>query len=426
MRANAAENHSAQTLPSYALGCYAVPIRFLYGTAAQINFWDVIYFCAHQGGGAFDTSTEELAKQTGISRQIVSQLRQEAIAQGDLIEDTSLFSGRRFVLHVTGFERLTQNVIWKPLGYVRNGWHHVITPAIPKRVLNLYLQQPRQRIYRLDGTVIADRCKRQFPYGGYRPVAPLNLSDVSMALRLLVRLGVLLPEEDGMRIDWETFNQPAPAAAPLFDAPDPREHPAFCRAAAVDPERAARALELFDVGYYSIEEIEPHYTDMFRDLAYVRDDDYALLKAKVHRYRNRPPGPKRWRTMWKAFQYELRRRVAEVRAPKSILYLDEATGAACNLAVDLGQSRAQILALRMVSRVEWPWHYEQAALALTLRAGERALFTRTVSPGDAEVRYAFHPNDWLNPLPPLVLRAQSDSPLSGVRVEAWLEARLRR
>ena len=47
----------------HAAGCYAIPIRFLYGTAAEINFWDVIYYRAHEAGGAFDTSTKELAEQ---------------------------------------------------------------------------------------------------------------------------------------------------------------------------------------------------------------------------------------------------------------------------------------------------------------------------------------------------------------------------
>jgi hypothetical protein len=103
----------------------------------------VVYYRAHETAGAFDTSTEELAEQMGLSRQVLGHLCREAIEQGALIEDDSWISGRRFVLRVSGFNRLTKGVIWKPLGYVRNGWHRVVTPAIPKRVLNLCLQQPR-------------------------------------------------------------------------------------------------------------------------------------------------------------------------------------------------------------------------------------------------------------------------------------------
>ncbi|MGD9101570.1 MAG: hypothetical protein PVF45_13895 [Anaerolineae bacterium] len=419
--------------PSFTDGCYAVPIRFLYGTAAEINFWDVVYFGAHQAGGAFETSTQELVQQTGLSRQMVGRLRRQAIERGELAEDVSWGSGRRFVLRLPGWPP-KKGVIWKPLGYVRHDWHHAVTPAIPKRVLNLYLQQPRQQVYRLETNYIAAKCKRRFPKDKYRPVAPLNSADVGRALRLLVRLGLLTPEENGFRIAWETFNRSAPLEGPSFDAPDPREHPLFRQAAAAAPRRAERALELLDMGHY---DVDTHLSAIVRDLAYVRDDDYSLLKAKVHRHRNRPPGPNRWRDTWRAFQYELKRRVSEIQAPKNVLNLGEATSLACALALDLGQAPGRVLAVRMVSRVEWPWHLSAPAGAqsndgprapavrLELRSGREALFRRTVRPNDAEVRYTLHPDKWPGSAP-LTLAAHCDRPLPGVHVEVWLEARLRR
>ena len=47
-----ANQPTAETPPApfYVVGCYAIPIRFLYGTAAEINFWDVVYFRAHETG----------------------------------------------------------------------------------------------------------------------------------------------------------------------------------------------------------------------------------------------------------------------------------------------------------------------------------------------------------------------------------------
>jgi hypothetical protein len=416
-----------EALPFYAAGCYAIPIRFLYGTAAEINFWDVVYFWAHEAGGSFDTSTKELVEQVGISRQMIGRLRQQAVERGELVEDVSWVSGRRFVLRVPGFDQLKKGVIWKPLGYVRNGWHHVVTPAIPKRVLNLYLQQPRRQVYRLDPKYIAAKCKRRFPGGKAQPAAPLNSADVGKALRLLVQLGLLIPEGDGFRIDWETFNRPAPAEASSFDAPDPRESPLFGEAAAVDHSRAERALELLETGHYRM---EAHFSDIFRDLAYVRSDDYPLLKAKVYRRRNRPPGSKRWRNTWKAFQYELKRRVAEIRGPKGVLYLEEATSS-CPLALDLDQVTGCVLAVRMVSRAEWPWHLEadlsdDLAVRLKLCSDDRVLFARTIRVGDAEVRHTLHPDEWPDPTAPLTLVARCTRPLPGVHVEAWLEARLRR
>jgi hypothetical protein len=413
-----------ETLAFHSAGCYAVPIRFLYGTAAEINFWDVIYYRAHETGGAFDTSTKELAEQAGLSRQMFGQLHRKAVEQSELVVDHSWDSGRRFFLRVPDFDRLTKGVIWKPLGYVRNGWHRVVTPAIPKRVLNLYLQQPRQRVYHLDTTYIASKCKRYLPGTSPQPQEPLNLADVGKALRLLVRLGLLESEETGFRIDWAAFHQPARTVALPFAAPGPHEHPLFRNAVAADPIRAERALELLEIGQY---DGETHFADIFRDLSFLHDDDYPLLKAKVHRYRNRPPGPNRWRDTWKAFQYELKRRVATVRASKSILSLDKLTFAALPLKLDVGQAPGQVFDMRIVSRVEWPWYLqERTVVELELRSGDTVFWTRSVGACDGEVRHLLHPHECLGLTAPLVLRAQCDRPLPGLHVEAWLEARLRR
>ncbi|MBN1890357.1 MAG: hypothetical protein JW850_20350 [Thermoflexales bacterium] len=408
---------------SYTAGCYPVPIRFLYGTAAEINFWDIVCFHSFEAGGPFDTSTEELADQSSLSRQMISQLRREAVEQKALVEDVSWVSGRRFTLHVPNLNSAKSGIAWKPLGYVHNGWQRVVTPAIPKRVLNLYLQQPRQQIYHLDAAYIAGKCKRRFPYEAYCPAAPLNTADIGKALRLLVQLGLLVPEGDGFRVDWVTFNQPAPSDAPRFEAPDPRTHSLFRQAASADPGRAERSLELLSIGHY---ELETHLADIFRDLAYVGPDDYALLKAKVYRRRNRPPGPKRWHDTWKAFQYELKRRVAEARSPKTILDLSEATHTARPLHLEI---KGNILAMRMVSRVEWPWYLDAqgqapgAAVQLELQSNGSVFFSRTVNPGDAEMRYTFQESPAAGSL---TLHARCKRPLPGVHVAAWLEARLRK
>ncbi len=230
-------------------------------------------------------------------------------------------------------------------------------------------------------------------------------------------------------MDWGAFNRPAPPPDLSFDAPDPRAHPLYRQSAAVDPQRAERALELLDMGHY---DVDTHFAAIARDLAYVRDDDYSLLKAKVHRRRNRPPGPNRWRDTWKAFQYELKRRVAEIRAPKSIMSLGDATSVACNLALDLDQAAGRVLAVRMVSRVEWPWHVSvlddprAPGVCLELRLDDRVLFARAIRPSDAEVRHTLHPDEWPGAAAPLTLIARCDRPLPGVHVKAWLEARLRR
>ncbi len=408
----------------YTSGCYAVPIRFLYGSAAEINFWDVVYFRAHQGGGAFETSTQELVEQIGLTRQMIGRLRQEAVEHQELIEDVSFESGWRFSLTVPNFGDLRKGIVWKPLGYVRNGWHQVVTPAIPKRVLNLFFQQPRQRVYHLDMPYIVNKCRRRFPYGEYKPVEPLKAADVSKSLKLLLQLGLLFPEDDGYRIEWEVLNHPAPAVPPAFDEPDSRGHPLFLQSAELDPARAERALDLIDIGEL---DFEASFADVFRDLLYVTSDDFELLKNKVHVRRNRPPGTNRWRDTWKAFLTERRRRASEIRSSKIIVPLTTAGRVDAPLDFDPGEAAGRILAMRFVARVEWPWHFsEPIAVILELMANGTVLYSRTIYTGDTEIRCPVNFSTWPDWKVPLRLMVACNSPAPGVHVEAWLEARLRR
>ncbi len=413
------------SISPHTAGRYPIPIRFLYGTAAEINFWDVVYFRAYIGGGFFETSTQELAEQTGLTRQMVSKLRQAAIEHGELTEDVSFTSGHRFHVRIPQFDQLKRGIIWKPLGYIENGWQHVVTPAIPKRVLNLYLQQPRQRVYRLDLRYIAAKCQRHFLYHQHQPIGPLNTADVSNALRVLIQLGLLAPEGDGLRIDWSTFTRPAPATPPQLTMIEPREHRLFVESYAIDPVRAERALELLLAGNY---EIDVHFADIFHDLAYIhREDDYHLLRKKVYTRRSRLPGPNRWKETWRVFHNDLKRRASEIRFPKVTLNLGEATQLDTPLVVAPIQSTRPVSAVVMVARVERSWYVQDATpIQLEVAAFDRILFTRSIGVGDGEVRFSLPSDRWAAALTELTLRARSEQPLPGVQVEAWVEAKFQR
>ena len=402
----------------YTAGCYPVPIRFLYGTAAEINFWDVVYYRAYMGHGTFDTSTLELTEQTGLTRQMIGQLRHEASRHGDVLEDIALDSGRRFRLIIPYFDPFAKGFIWKPRGYV-------LTPAIPKRVLNLYLQQPRQRIYQLAPRYIAAKCQRQFPYRAFRSFGPLNAADVSSALRLLTQLGLLVPAGDGFRIEWAVFNQPAPIAPACFNSPDLHDHPLFVKHAALDPARAERALELVLIGRY---DFDVHFTAIFDDLTYLHDDnDYCLLRRKVQARRAKLPGPKRWQETWRVFQRELKRRVAERRFPKVALDLGEAAPSIAPLPIAHDLAARSVAALVTIARVEWPWYVQAAApVHLDMLLSDRVLFTRSLNIGEGEVRFTLPPDQWTEARHHLAMRVRYDQPMPGVRVEAWVEAKLQR
>jgi hypothetical protein len=409
----------------HTAGCYPIPIRFLYGTAAEINFWDVIYYRSYAGGGSFETSTQELSEQTGLTRQMVGKLRQAAIEHSELIEDVSFTSGHRFHVRIPNFDQLRKGIIWKPLGYIEGGWQHIVTPAIPKRVLNLYLQQPRQRVYRLDLRYIVAKCQRHFLYRQHQPIGPLNTADVSNALRVLIQLGLFVPEGDGLRIDWPTFTRTAPAALPQLATVDPREHWLFVESYALDPIRAERALELLLAGNY---EIDVHFADIFRDLAYIhREDDYHLLRKKVYTRRSRLPGPNRWKETWRVFHNDLKRRSSEIRFPKVTLNLGEAARLDTPLVAAPLQSTQPVSAVVMVARVERSWYVQDATpIHLEVAAFDRILFTHSIGVGDGEMRFSLPSDRWAAALTELTLRARSEQLLPGVQVEAWVEAKFQR
>lgn len=420
---------SITSAPAHTAGCYAAPIRLLFGTAAEINFWDVVFYHARQDNGAFDTSTYELSQETGLTRQTTGQLRHQAIAAGELEEDSSLISGRRFVLRIPGFATMAQGVLWKPQGYIQNYWHRIVEPAIPKRVLNLYLQQPRQSIYYLSPQYIAVKCKRRYWGAERQPETPINLADVSKALRLLVQLGLLMPQNEGYRIMWERFNQSPPDCVSLFETADPRQHPVFIRAAALHASRAEKALELLDVGNY---DLDAHFMEIFRDLSYLRPEDHALLKAKVYRQRNRPPDPQRWRNTWRAFQHTLQRRETRIQGAKCRLSLEEITHATGTLSLDMNDY-PYVVAVWIVSRIEWPWHVMPTSHDLhvqcAVNAPESTLHQWSSMPGDTEKRIPVPAHMWSKDEGEalrLDLEVCCAHFMPGVHVEAWIEACLRK
>ncbi|HNT78784.1 MAG TPA: hypothetical protein PKH77_27570 [Anaerolineae bacterium] len=390
-----------------------------------MNFWDVIFYHAHQSGGAFDTSTQELVAQTGLTRQVIGRLRQQALAAGDLYEDSSLVSGRRFVLRLSTDSNLTKGVVWKPLDYVRNGWLHRVMPAIPKRVLNLYLQQPRQRVYRLATSYIAAKCMRRFLYEDYEPAAPLNQADIGKALRLLVRLGLFVPQDDGYRIAWDTFTHPAPDSGPDFDAADWQEHPLYIQAASLYATRAAQALELVEVGNY---DFEMHFQEILRDLAYVHAADYDRLKARVQRSRHRPPDNHRWRDLWRGFQRTLQRRQARLVGPKQVISLEN-SGSKATLTLDLSARKTDVVAVSLISRVEWPWALTAQphlpTVELTLYADTQMLYRWENTFGDTEKRLPLPPEVWRRGVI-WTFQATCTNPQLGAHVEVWLEAQVRK
>ena len=84
-------------------------------------------------------------------------------------------------------------------------------------------------------------------------------------------------------------------------------------------------------------------------------------------------------------------------------------------------------ALVTIARVEWPWYVQAAApVQLDVLLSERVLFTRSFNVGEGEVRFPLPPDQWADALSHLAVRVRYDQPMPGVRVEAWVEAKLQR
>jgi hypothetical protein len=71
----------------------SIPIRFLYGTAAEINFLDVVSIARTKARANLTHPAQELVAQTGLTRQMIGRLRQQALAAGDLYEDSPCTTG---------------------------------------------------------------------------------------------------------------------------------------------------------------------------------------------------------------------------------------------------------------------------------------------------------------------------------------------
>ncbi|MEM7344415.1 MAG: hypothetical protein AAF485_09230, partial [Chloroflexota bacterium] len=139
---------------------YRVPIRYLNGNAAEMLFWDAVYYLLAIKGEwvkgigyqMVETNKQELEALTGLSRKEIGKLRRKAANQDDprynILEEKGDDPGC-YVLSLAAYETLLQkNVIEKPISYMANGWGpHLDYPEgrhsrFPLTVINHLLRLP--------------------------------------------------------------------------------------------------------------------------------------------------------------------------------------------------------------------------------------------------------------------------------------------
>ncbi|MCP4425139.1 MAG: hypothetical protein GY803_11645 [Chloroflexi bacterium] len=233
---------------------YLLPKRHLYSSKKwEINFWDVLYYLAAQHNGSFRVTARDVARlmsgggtsaQQEIARQSFVQLRQQAVKNGELhdntpeegwsyeyVGDTSAAGYRRthrmgersfYHLAIPGYAEMKRGVILKPVGYIRHGWIRRVEPGLAKQVLNFLLSRPRRQFdirnpERLDARPLADWAK-EFAARRKKDGRSVRVARVQKALSSLVDLGLLQACARGYWLDTARLQHPG-RTAPLRPLP---------------------------------------------------------------------------------------------------------------------------------------------------------------------------------------------------------------
>ena len=294
---------------------YRVPIRYLNGNAAQMLFWDAVYYLLElngmidrDGNCYVETSNRQLTELTGLSSQAIAKLRNRAAKQDDerynLREEEGIQPrSYRFVLR--DYESLlSQKVVEKPMSYVEKGWPTTLDypskmhSRFPLAVINCFFRKPNGASIKPEELVKS--CKHP-----NRKKLP-DRREIDKALFLLKELRILEVTETGAyRLLKNRFDIEANLAWEQLNRQNQAEPEIIRQARKQNPKRAELAERLLRTGWFEL----THFAEIFRDLEYVHSKrEFALLEETADRHRNKAPSANRWRACWKSFQQKLKRK----------------------------------------------------------------------------------------------------------------------
>lgn len=407
---------------------YRVPIRYLNGNAADMLFWDAVYYLLETEGNTNDegiryvqTRNSDLEELTGLSSRKIRDLRNKAAQQDDKHYNLWEYYGddpSHYILALENYETLlSKHVIQKPVSYVENGWLKNLDyfskkhSRFPLAVINLFFRKPNGASIKHEELV--KRCKhpdRKMPPDGHK---------IDKALSHLRQLGAIEPAAGGgYRLIKKCFD-----SEPKLSGFTRGLYPNLWDQ---NQSRAKSAEMLLCHGNFDL----VHFADIFRDLEYVHNKrELALLEKVVYRHRNKPPSANRWQTCWGAFQKKLKKKTKPISNGKVQIDFSQDIRQEIKLG-RLNVDHERLLWAKVVLWVNWPdfllrqlaYHPTVPTIQVTLLQEGNVLWRKELTAEDGVKRCDLTKSMKQAPNEGYVLILEADEDLRMVSVDTKLEA----
>lgn len=419
---------------------YPIPLRYLNDNLAPMLFWDAFFYLLQtegekdrQGIPFIEFTYEEVEVLTSLSdvRRVIDVALQ--LPPPYTVKEEPGIRPYSYLLKLEQADAIweKERIILKPGSFVGNGWLRLLNQPYPGKkwasrfplaVVNQLLRKPGGR----GATVAALQRQTQKPENKRPP----DKAEIVTALTHLLALG-LVERVDGeaerFRVCRARFDFPAAQAAAQMNNQRQTAVTALeQRLAAIDPDRAALAVELAQTGNFDLDQ---HSKEIFHALTLINwDTDLPLLTDVIKRRRNRPPSAQRWQDCWAAFERKVARASKLFCSDKEKVVLDR-----------VGEQRVRLqIEPAAAGRVRWGklvvWYNDKqyafcgrpsvvdTAVTLQLWHDTTLLWERPLSYEDEVVRYDLTAHLQTIDRPWYDCVIMTKRPLPQVRLKMMLEA----
>lgn len=404
---------------------YSVPKRFQNANAAEMLFWDAIYYSlAVHGekygrcGRAVELTLTKLNKLTGLSTPGLSKLKGHLYgADHDFFEEEGVIQHSFRLISPSYYQDIKKHCVKKPIGLIEQGWLRTLfqeqKSRFPIAILNRFLMRT-QRTSCISFDELHKRCKR--PDKRQLP----NRADIERALSLLMSFGLVESSAD----DHYTFHASHLAHKPQkIDAESRDSLPlSVLTLRETDQERYEKVLELLAVGNFN----KPiHAEEIARDLRFVRnEEEYKLLVALSKKHHHRICSKTKWNNLWKLY---CRNRLQQSKLRKGQVYYIDLFTKTCHR-IQMALPSLESCGLRFAKLVIWVNDPDamldmSEGVTLNLLTNNISLWNRVLHGEVHVIRHDITSSLKGKKQLPLTLNVQSGTHLPQVHIKANLEAR---